>query len=975
MELDALYDEVREVCDRKAWARGLELARRKAVRKVTDKKYVLVDPLKASDHEIEIDPVEIDWSCTCAGKWDPCEHTCAVLAALKVAADGGPQILKYETNSYVLDYELVESRVGYLTLKRSLHKSNAEKGDQDSVLPVKHSVLSMVSGRIEGPPVSAKSYDLEIDRVLVGDYGARLDGFISGPRAWKMLLPHLEKVSRSQQLVVDGKPILVNSSEKAFNILEIQPQDKGVLLKLSPNPSIVKQFKSGVCIYEGSSGLELRFVAPADLPASIMSELQRGRFFNDSDKVELFSKLLPQLKERFKIVEKGIDTNAVYAQLGFCVRNQILGPQHLETSFHISYGDPVIAYLDGGRLVCLGDQVPHRNLEREVEKRRDFEREHFLELSKVYRYSEEELFEWVSRISRLPFNFIGDSLDTLNVIGKSKVLTKLLDDDVEFSFEIDEQAVAVDPQALIESYEKGSKFVKTEKGYVEIKPDWLDEYHDLIRSLVVRKKVPKAEGIEVLESIRIIEGFGYAPPKKLKAEKEKLFSKVDDRALDTVQAELRPYQVEGVKWLVQLKNAKLGALLADDMGLGKTLQSLAVVSSRTLIICPTSLIFNWKNEIQNFRPDLSFSIYHGSTRELDLSADVVITTYGILRTDVDRLNNENWRCVIIDEAQVIKNPQSKAAQALWQLKSDFKLALTGTPIENHYKDLWSIFRFIAPGLLGELSYFNQHIVRPIQGQSLSALKSLRSRINPFVLRRSKKQVLSELPDKTELVNYCQLTEEQKHAYDNYLGDVKTKIVENDVKPIQIFELILRLRQFACDPRLVNSDFKGGSGKLDLFKELIGEVTEENHKSLVFSQWTSFLDLIEVELDHLGIPYFRLDGSTKNREKVVSDYNECPSACVFLLSLKAGGVGLNLTSADHVFLMDPWWNPATERQAIDRAHRIGQKNPVMIHRLVGKDTIEEKVVKLQKIKEQMSDSVLENMESANLSKDDLLSLLE
>lgn len=972
-DMQDLYNEVYEATDKKIWAKGLEFARRKDVKVSGLNRFAVLEASKASDHEVRLDPVDLDWMCSCVSKSDPCEHVAATVIALKLEAEKNVPIEKYSSNKYIVKYAFEKALNKSLVLKRKLVSENSSESNNE--LEVKHSIVSIVSGRIDGPSISAKSYDLEIDRVMSGDFGARVDGYISTNRAWALLMPHLEVLTDSQTVLYKNEEVKVDKAKKAADLLEVFPDGPGYTLKLKNNPDIIENFSNGVCLYNGQYGLEIRMNAPNDLPDAIISQLKGGRYFPPNEKVELFSKLLPQLKTRFKVVELDVEEKATYEILGFCVKNTLIGPRKVETSFHISYGDPVKAYVDGQDFVCLEKSVPLRQLDRELTKRREFERDFFLELSKPYIYEGEKLFEWVNKITRFRIPFIGDDLDNLKVVGKSAILAKLLNDDISFNVEIEGDEFSVEPEDLLETYEKESQFIKTEKGYVQISPQWLDEYQDLIRSFVVAKNSKSKGGVADLEKIRIIEGFGFSPPKKLKAFKDNLFSSEQSFDFTKISANLRSYQEEGIEWLNRLKGAGLGALLADDMGLGKTLQSLSVFESKTLVVCPTSLMFNWAAEIEKFRPDLSLSVYHGVNRTLDMNSDVVITTYGILRSDIDKLNCQTWNVVCVDEAQVIKNPQSKAASALWKLDSKFKLALTGTPIENHYKDLWSIFNFITPGLLGELSYFEKFVVRPIQNESLSALEDFKGRVGQFILRRTKKDVLLELPEKTEMINYCELTEAQKSAYEEYLSGVRTKMAEEEIKPIQIFELILRLRQFACDPRLVDANYKGGSGKIDLFKSLISEVTEEKHKSLVFSQWTSFLDLIQDELRDLGIKTYRLDGSTRNRQQVVEAYNNESEACVFLLSLKAGGVGLNLTSADHVFLLDPWWNPATERQAIDRAHRIGQKNPVMIHRLVGKNTIEEKVVKLQKIKEDMSNMVLEDMDSASISKSDILALLE
>lgn len=441
--------------------------------------------------------------------------------------------------------------------------------------------------------------------------------------------------------------------------------------------------------------------------------------------------------------------------------------------------------------------------------------------------------------------------------------------------------------------------------------------------------------------------------------------KVDSKTLTNVT--VRDYQQIGMDWLNQLHYFKLGGILADEMGLGKTLQVIGYLNFhknlKTLIVVPKALMYNWAQEFKKYAPDLSYTVVNGTKAERVKLIDnnenqIMITSYNMLRLDIDSYTQVFDVC-IIDEAQTIKNPSVQITKAVKKIKADLKFALTGTPLENNLMDIWSIVDFVNPHYLNSQSDFKKRFL-----SEDSNLELLKFHLSPILLRREKKDVLTELPAKIESPVFCSLTPKQKLVYSNYVHNYHNRLEQiiNDgemaTNQLEVLSLLTRLRQIACHPSLFLEDYDGDSGKLDLLIELLMENIENNNKVLVFSQFTSFLKIVEKELKANDMSYYYLDGSTKAEERInlVEQFNN-DDTNVFLISLKAGGVGLNLTSASTVIHLDPWWNPQVESQATDRAHRIGQKQVVQVNKLITKGTIEEKIYKLQQEKKQLTDDIL------------------
>ena len=470
----------------------------------------------------------------------------------------------------------------------------------------------------------------------------------------------------------------------------------------------------------------------------------------------------------------------------------------------------------------------------------------------------------------------------------------------------------------------------------------------------------------------------------------------------TLQAELRDYQIVGFDWMSRLAHWGAGACLADDMGLGKTLQALAVLLSRakngpSLVIAPTSVCFNWQQEAVKFAPTLNVKLFadcatteqRSSLLDSVTGFDCVIVSYGLLQRESERLAKVQWHTIVADEAQALKNPLAKRTQAACALKGDFKIITTGTPIENNLTELWSLFRFITPGLLGNVKRFGERYALPIENvkeDKLAARKAslgLKALIQPFILRRMKSQVLTELPARTEINIHVELSVKEQNFYEalrrNAVENITnaTKTANEGEQRIKMLAELIKLRQACCHPKLVMPETPLGSSKLAALDELLDELQKNNHKALIFSQFVGHLQIIKAHLDSRSIQYQYLDGSTSQKQRA-SRVNafQCGEGDVFLISLKAGGSGLNLTAADYVIHMDPWWNPAVEEQASDRAHRMGQTRPVTIYRLIAKNTIEDRIVALHQHKRDLADKLLAGNEQAQkLSVDDMLNMLQ
>ena len=548
---------------------------------------------------------------------------------------------------------------------------------------------------------------------------------------------------------------------------------------------------------------------------------------------------------------------------------------------------------------------------------------------------------------------------------------------------------------------KGNPEIKLPSGEVAVIPEtWFTEYSELFAFM---EEAQNAEGEFALKKhhlalVKDLENGNLAKVSmSRKLERLREFDKIEDRPVPQgFKGELRPYQKAGYNWMSFLNEYNFGGCLADDMGLGKTVQTLAMLQGQkengaenaSLLVMPTSLIYNWEREASRFTPDLKVFTYTGTNRDKNIETfegyDLILTSYGIVRLDAEILQGYYFNYIILDESQAIKNPTSNIAKAVRKLASRRRLILTGTPLENSTMDLWSQMSFVNPGLLGTQRFFRDEFLNPIEKKKdEKKTGKLYSIIKPFIMRRHKSQVATELPEKVENVQYSTMTEEQAKEYEEAKQYYRDQIVEhmeqNTLKDNQFLLLqgLTKLRQLANHPGMSDEEYEGGSGKMEDMLHMLENAIREDHKILIFSSFVKHLKLVSAELKKKGYEFAYLDGSTRDRQGEVERFQEDSNLKIFLISLKAGGLGLNLTQADYVFLLDPWWNPAIEAQAVDRAHRIGQKNKVFTYKFITKNTVEEKILALQEKKKQLAADLITTEESfvKNLTKEHIISLLE
>ncbi|WP_257455238.1 DEAD/DEAH box helicase [Archangium lipolyticum] len=973
-----LLEAVRKEARPGIWSNGVNLARAGAVSLQAQTASEIELRVKTAGRPVPLTvilyPSDEAWECDCPGRVDPCEHVVAAAISIQQAEKQDTPMESTANKWSRVVYRF--SRVpGGLELHRALaHADGTEE-------PLEDTLASLLARPAQAAKLQVEQSDLLADRLLE----RRTRGALPPERLDALL----QVLQQARNVLLDGRPVAV-SEEAVFPRAVAEDRGAQLVVTVTKDPRVTEVVSPGVAL----CGDALARLGETSMTGPWLQNLPIVRTFAPEQMGEISSKVLPDLGRRMPVEVRSRRLPPIDREMKPRI---LLELNQLESGLSILptlvYGAPPSVRVDNGRMVYLRGAVPLRDEAAEQRLIHQLRDELNLVPGRRVTVQGQEMVRWADKLRRWRGDLAGDSAGVVSPDVKLRPSLRVESStgpgipEVRFTLEFQVEggkgeAQSVDAAAVIRAWNEGLGLVPLEGGgWAPLPRAWLDKHGQRVADLLAARQADGRVSNHALPELgALCESLEQPPPPGLDrlAPMIEGFEKLPPPALPAdLSATLRHYQQQGVSWLGFLRSAGLGGILADDMGLGKTLQTICVLGPRSLVVCPTSVLPNWAAELKRFRPSLKVCVYHGPGRALDESADVTLTTYSILRLDAAVLGARTWEAVVLDEAQAIKNPESQVSRSAFGLKANFRLALSGTPLENRLEELWSLMHFTNPGLLGGRRQFEEKTARPITEGNAEAADRLRKRIRPFVLRRLKRDVAPELPPRTESVMHVSLDERERSVYDAVMAATRKEVVallNEGGSVLKALEALLRLRQAACHPALVPGQQANTSSKVQTLVEALGTAVSEGHKALVFSQWTSLLDLVEPHFKAAGIAFERLDGSTPNRGEITTRFQSPEGAPVLLMSLKAGGTGLNLTAADHVFLMDPWWNPAVEAQAADRAHRIGQERPVMVYRLVSQGTVEERILGLQEKKRALFEAALSEASAATaITREDLLEL--
>lgn len=920
-----LFDEIKSLAGQALWNKAVNLVRTSTVTLLKlnpdgDIEIRVELPSTPTAINVRLSPSQQLWECNSLSDDDPSLYVLIGVIAVK------NNYLKAETPRWIIGYYLRTENDQLIIGRAFIHPDYPAR-------PIR----TLAAEICNNPDYLISRSDLTLDQII--DFGKPIDG-----AAFRAALSAL---AEGDTLFLDGVRVNLKSSAIDVGIL-IEDHPKGYRVgRLLPALS-----NESRCITPFLWQVESTLVALNDgrLPTMTRGD---GTVLGFHQADILFNTMIPKLREHF-------DVSVTVAKIPRFVADKprlVLladkrGNEGVWLSPQIVYGDPVIAEVKNG-------DITYRTREFMIHRDSAAEQRILSLLPVELSGGQTREFQGAEAVALIAKTkeHIADTRSITHLIPKVSLKPVFKensnDSTIYFAEKPDSPESAVSGKTMWEAYSEGYGVIKLNDGsWADIPQAWLNTIaargRDLLEALLCKSVNP---GI----ATRLAPIFEQGNI-RLPAQWEKFLTflggtlKIAPLPLPkTIAAIVRPYQRDGIQWAHALHLMQVGCLLADDMGLGKTLQTLSVIPKNTLIIAPTSVLGSWWEQCQRLRPELTICLYHGPQRTFSEQADVYITSFTLVRSDSE-LRERHWDAIVIDEAHMLKNSQSLTFQAVHSLKSTWRIALTGTPIENSLQDLWSQFSLLNPGLLPPFDSFKDW-----------SLEKIRSVTRPFILRRTKEQVAKDLPPKTEIILKCTLSEEEQTTYDAILLAAQQDLTTEDgvkLSALQILEALLRLRQACCHPGLIADNYlQHPSAKVELLMESLTSSLNAGHPALVFSQWVGLLNIVAEQLKAKGIAFARLDGSTKDRQAVVNEFQNPDGPPVMLISLKAGGVGLTLTRAEHVYLLDPWWNPAVEEQAADRAHRIGQKNPVFVYKLIAENTIEEQVLVLQERKLALANQIL------------------
>lgn len=962
--MERLFSTVRELSDPSAWSAGVEVARRAAIEEYRpgtpeERHFRVATGPKDSLASVSLSELNQSWQCDCGSSEDPCRHVIGTLIALRQGGIGDPTRRRLSSVGHVIHRFRREGR--FLSFSRVIASGGRE-------VPVVSTLEAAA------PDVACSAEERRIDHVLPA---SRRAGILE-PKDLRLLLRALSRVSVVE---LDGSPVTCSGDPVLASAVIVDDGD-GYRLRREISAAHSEEFENGAILADsGLFALEDSALSADDL-ALLRGD---GTHYPREEAVNLASRIVPALQGRIavEIRTRRLPRARMVAPRAVLELSCDEPAEMLTVIPRIVYGDPEIARVEGRGLRLVSErEMPVRDPAQEGRLARLCSERLGVRPNEARVLSGAAAVAFVSRLQGWATTGRG-----LEAFTPREVLTPRVQGaggDVAVELASSDGLVVPVGEAL-ELQDRGEPFVRLMgMGWARLPVEFLSAHREALERILAAREATGAaacRGRQLADTQALCRDLMIGMPeyfRRLEAGLSQL-SEIPRASLPAdLAVDLRPYQQLGVNWLSFLRDHQLCGLLADDMGLGKTLQALCILSGRSLIVAPTSVIFSWQEEISRFRPALSVCLYHGSGRALDVAAQATLTTYSLLRSDADALHAVEWDTVVLDEAQMIRNPDSQVARAAHGLRARHKVSLSGTPIENSLDDLWSQFEFLQPGLLGTRAEFEARFRLPVERGDRARSAELRRTVSPFILRRLKRDVATELPPKTEVVLECELSPEERLHYDAILCAARVELDALDEggaqKPLSILEALLRLRQACCHSGLLPGVVAQGSSKVSLLLDSLKESGLLGHRALVFSQWTSLLDLIEPGLRGAGISFLRIDGSTVDRAGIVAEFQQSSGPQVLLLSLKAGGLGLNLTAADHVYILDPWWNPAAEDQAADRAYRIGQENPVVVHRLVARDTVEERILTLQAAKRQLALTAVGERSELGLSVKDLRDLV-